>query len=864
MKLLAIDSNSILNRAYYGVRPLTTKDGIYTNGIYGFLTIFLKICEETAPDAVAFAFDLKAPTFRHKLYTEYKAGRHGMPDELAMQLPYLKDLLEKLGYPVVTCEGYEADDILGTLARLCEDSGNECVIATGDRDSLQLVSDATTVRLATTKMGRPESTFYGVAEIQEKYGVTPRELIQVKALMGDSSDNIPGVAGIGEKTALALISQFHTVDGVYEHLDDPAIKPGVRKKLEAGVESCRMSLTLAAIDRNVPIESDLTRYIPKPRDTAGCSRLMTELELFSLMKRMEIPGVAELEAAGEPVPEEAKPAAALRLCPASAEAAVRLLGGETPYLLGRYENDAITALALSDGGELLLCAAGEPAFEGVCAALYGAKGLITRDSKLLYRHCMAGEHPLPQVKLDCELAAYLLRPTASDYTTDRLAAEYAVVPLPCESEDPLAQEMAKLIPLAAALEAKIAQQEQQWLLTEVEQPLAEVLASMELIGFSLDTEGLAAYGQELDTQLTARAEEIYELAGGQFNINSPMQLGNVLFEKLGLPHGKKTQRGYSTNADVLESLRDKHPIIDCILDYRKLAKLKNTYVDGLIKVVGEDGRVHSIFKQTETRTGRISSAEPNLQNIPVRTDVGSVFRKFFYAAGDRTLVDADYSQIELRVLAHIAQDENMIEGFRSGADIHTQTAAQVFGMPPEYVTSQMRSRAKAVNFGIVYGIGAYSLSKDIGVTVAEANAYINGYLRTYHGVRQYMEDTKQFAKDHGYVKTLFGRRRDLPEMSATNRITRAFGERVAMNTPIQGTAADIIKIAMVRVYRRLQAEGLKSRLILQVHDELIVETTPDEIDTVKALVQQEMSGAAELSVPLVVDVGVGKTWYEAK
>ena len=431
-------------------------------------------------------------------------------------------------------------------------------------------------------------------------------------------------------------------------------------------------------------------------------------------------------------------------------------------------------------------------------------------------------------------------------------------------QKPLAQEMAKLIPLAAALEAKIAQQEQQWLLTEVEQPLAEVLASMELIGFSLDTEGLTAYGQELDTQLTARAEEIYELAGGQFNINSPMQLGNVLFEKLGLPHGKKTQRGYSTNADVLESLRDKHPIIDCILDYRKLAKLKNTYVDGLIKVVGEDGRVHSIFKQTETRTGRISSAEPNLQNIPVRTDVGSVFRKFFYAAGDRTLVDADYSQIELRVLAHIAQDENMIEGFRSGADIHTQTAAQVFGMPPEYVTSQMRSRAKAVNFGIVYGIGAYSLSKDIGVTVAEANAYINGYLRTYHGVRQYMEDTKQCPKYPGYVKTLVVRRRDLPEMSATNRITKAFGERVAMNTPIQGTAADIIKIAMVRVYRRLQAEGLKSRLILQVHDELIVETTPDEIDTVKALVQQEMSGAAELSVPLVVDVGVGKTWYEAK
>ena len=863
MKLLAIDSNSILNRAYYGVRPLTTKDGIYTNGIYGFLTILLRICEETTPDAIAFAFDLKSPTFRHKLYTGYKAGRHGMPDELAMQLPYLKELLNKLGYPVVTCEGYEADDILGTLARLCEDTGNECIIATGDRDSLQLVSDATTVRLATTKMGRPESTFYGVEEIREKYGVTPRELIQVKALMGDSSDNIPGVAGIGEKTALALISRFHTVDEVYASLEDPAIKPGVRKKLEAGAESCRLSLTLAEIDRNAPIDPELDHYIPSPRDTAGCSRLMTELELFSLMKRMEIPALTELETAGEPAPE-AEPTPALRLIPASAEAADRLLGCETPHLLARYEGDALTALALSSGKELLLCQAGEPSFDAVSAALYGCKGLITRDSKQLYRHCMAGQHTLPQVRLDCELAAYLLRPTASDYSTERLAAEYSVLPLPCESEDPLAQEMACLIPLARVLEEKITQQEQQWLLTEVEQPLAEVLASMELIGFSLDTDGLTAYGQELESQLTARAEEIYELAGGQFNINSPMQLGNVLFEKLGLPHGKKTQRGYSTNADVLESLRDKHPIIDCILDYRKLAKLKNTYVDGLLKVVGADGRVHSIFKQTETRTGRISSAEPNLQNIPVRTDEGSVFRKFFFAAGDHTLVDADYSQIELRVLAHIARDENMIEGFRSGADIHTQTAAQVFGMPPDYVTSQMRNRAKAVNFGIVYGIGAYSLSRDIGVTVAEANDYINGYLRTYHGVRQYMEDTKQFAKENGYVKTMFGRRRDLPEMSATNRVTKAFGERVAMNTPIQGTAADIIKIAMVRVYRRLQAEGLKSRLILQVHDELIVETTPDEIDAVKILLQQEMSGAAELSVPLVVDVGVGRTWYEAK
>ena len=860
MKLLAIDSNSILNRAYYGVRPLTTKDGVYTNGIYGFLTIFLKICEEISPDAVAFAFDLKAPTFRHKLYTEYKAGRHGMPEELAMQLPYLKELIALLGYQVVTCEGYEADDILGTLARSCEDTGNECVIATGDRDSLQLVSDRTTVRLATTKMGRPESTFYGMAEIVEKYGVTPRELIQVKALMGDSSDNIPGVPGVGEKTALALIGEFHTVEAVYQNLDSPSIKPGVRKKLTEGQESCRMSLELAEINCRAPIDTDPEHYRPQPRNIPGCSRLMTRLELFSLMKKLEIPeGLAE----EDPAQPEPAPAHGLRTVPAAPEQAARLFAARRPFFLGQFREDRLVGFALSDGEELLTVEESSPNFAACAAPLYTARGLYTRESKLLFRHCLLEQKPLPEVAFDCELAAYLLRPTASDYSIDRLTSEYAVTPYLTDGETAGA-EMAKFVPLCISLEEKITEYGQEMLLTQVEQPLAEVLASMELIGFSLDVQGLEEFGRELDLQLAARAEEIYRLAGEQFNINSPMQLGVILFDRLGLPHGKKTQRGWSTNADVLESLRDKHPIIESILDYRKLAKLKSTYVDGLIKVVGPDGRVHSVFKQTETRTGRISSAEPNLQNIPVRTEIGSVFRKFFYAADGKTLVDADYSQIELRVLAHIASDKNMIEAFLSGADIHTQTAAQVFGMPPEFVTGQMRSRAKAVNFGIVYGIGAYSLSRDIGVTVAEANDYINSYLRTYSGVRQYMEDTKAFAREHGYVGTLFGRRRELPEMSATNRVTKAFGERVAMNTPIQGTAADIIKIAMVRVYRRLKAEGLRSKLVLQVHDELIVETELDEVEQVKALLREEMSGAARLQVPLLVDVGVGRTWYESK
>ena len=861
MKLLAIDSNSILNRAYYGVRPLTTKDGLYTNGIYGFLTIFLRICEETCPDAVAFAFDLKAPTFRHKLFDGYKASRHGMPEELAMQLPYLKELIGLLGYRIVTCEGYEADDILGTLSRACEDSGNECVIATGDRDSLQLVGPGTTVRLATTKAGRPESTLYGTAEIEEKYGVSPRELIQVKALMGDASDNIPGVPGIGEKTALSLIGEFHTVEEVYAQLDAPSIKPGVRKKLEAGADSARMSLVLAEIDRAAPIDADPEHYRPQPRDTAGCSRLMTRLELFSLMKRMGIP---EDAGAPDPAPESAPVRAGLARLPASPEAAARLFAGERVFFLGQFEEDSLTAFSVSDGESALVCRAEDEGFAACAEGLYTARGLVTRQSKALYRHCMKAGRPLPQVALDCELAAYLLRPTASDYTTHRLAAEYAVPSIGCDGDDPLLAEMAELIPLAPVLEGKIAEFDQGFLLREVEQPLAEVLASMELIGFALDTDGLVAYGRELDAQLQDRAAEIYRLAGEQFNINSPMQLGHILFERLGLPHGKKTQRGYSTNADVLESLRDKHPIIDLILEYRKLAKLKNTYVDGFVGLVGPDGRVHSVFKQTETRTGRISSAEPNLQNIPVRTEIGSVFRRFFYAPDGETLVDADYSQIELRVLAHIAADEQMIEAFRTGADIHTRTASQVFGLPPEFVTPRMRSRAKAVNFGIVYGIGAYSLSKDIGVSVAEANDYIDSYLSTFHGVRQYMEATKAFAKEHGYVGTLFGRRRELPELTASNRATRSFGERVAMNTPIQGTAADIIKIAMVRVYRRLKAEGLSARLILQVHDELIVEAPEAERDRVAALLREEMSGAAKLSVPLVVDVGCGRTWYEAK
>ena len=865
MKLLAVDGNSILNRAYFGIKALTTKNGEFTNGIYGFLTILLRLLEEVQPDAVACAFDLKAPTFRHQLYDGYKAGRKGMPQELAGQLQPLKELLTALGFPLVSLEGYEADDLLGTLAAGCSRRGAECVIATGDRDSLQLVGEHVTVRLATTKMGQPVSTLYDVAAIREKYGVSPRQLIEVKALMGDSSDNIPGVSGIGEKTALELISRYGDVETIYRELDSLELKPSVRKKLAEGKNLAYLSRKLGEICCDAPIDSDPAHYLRQPVDQPQAAALFARLEMFKLMERWGVDPAAAAQAPALPqeAPEPPAPPLAVAVEPADYLEAVAQAGGAgllyTPDGQGGF-----AALAVVAGDRLLLLGpqALEPLLQlGQPLRVWSGKPL----HKFLYRRGQRTQN----IRFDGELAAYLLSPNSTAYDLRQLAAQYGVAPRALAGEIPaqwqgLAEEAALFGGLCGHLEREIAQKGQERLLEEIELPLARVLAGMECEGFALDTAALQAYGAQLDSRLGQLEQQLYGYAGHPFNLNSPKQLGEVLFVDLGLPAKKKTKSGYSTSAEVLEGLRGKHPIIEGILEYRKLAKLKSTYVEGLLKLVDPDGRVRSTFQQTETRTGRISSTEPNLQNIPVRTAEGSRLRAFFKARPGWLLVDADYSQIELRVLADLADDENMIQAFRQGEDIHTATAAQVFGMPRELVTPAMRSRAKAVNFGIVYGIGAYSLSQDIGVTVAEADAYIKSYLDHYAGVRRYMEETIQFARENGYVKTLFGRRRYLPELAASNKVTQAFGERVARNTPIQGTAADIIKIAMIRVWDRLEREGLQARLILQVHDELLVEAPREEAQRAAAVLKEEMEHAIQLKVPLEADTNMGENWLEAK
>lgn len=869
MKLLAVDGNSILNRAYYGIKALTTKNGEFTNGIYGFLSILLRILDEVEPDAVAVAFDLRAPTFRHKLYDGYKAQRKGMPNELASQLDPLKELLGALGFTIVTCEGYEADDILGTLARSSTEAGWDCVIATGDRDSLQLVGPHVSVRLATTKMGQPASTLYDEAAVREKYGVEPAQLIDVKALMGDASDNIPGVAGIGEKTALLLIGQYHDIDAIYAQLDTLDIKPGVRKKLGEGRDMAYTSRRLGEIRCDAPIDVSPEAYRRAPVDQGKAAALLARLEMFKMMERWGVNPSAARETAGgggaapKAAREPSRPMHVAADAPNFAQRVIKAGAADLVFGLDGSGDIVAVAAALSDGALLL---SGGEVLEPLLTA---DVKLRVWSSKPLHRMAYRRGVYLQNVTFDGELAAYLLSPTSAGYDPIQLCAQYATETRALDGEIPeqyaaLAAQAAVLPDLLDRLTDEIRENDQEELLYEIEMPLARVLAGMECEGFTLDTQALKDYGGELDDRIEETHAAIVGYAGYDFNLNSPKQLGEVLFVRLGLPAKKKTKTGYSTNVDVLEALRPQHPIIGEILEYRKLSKLKSTYVDGLLKVVGPDGRVRSTFQQTETRTGRISSTEPNLQNIPVRTEEGSRLRRFFTARPGWKLVDADYSQIELRVLADLADDQNMIAAFQNGEDIHATTAAQVFGMPGGIVTPLMRSRAKAVNFGIVYGIGAFSLSQDIGVTIAEADSYIKSYLAHYAGVRKYMEDTIAFARENGYVKTLFGRRRYLPELAASNKVTQAFGERVARNTPIQGTAADIIKIAMVRVFERLRREGLRARLILQVHDELLVEAPDDEIDRARTILKEEMEHAIALKVPLEADTNVGDNWLSAK
>lgn len=830
MKLLAIDGNSIINRAFYGIRLLSNKNGQYTNAVYGFINILLKLISENRPDGVAVAFDLKVPTFRHKQYSEYKAGRKPMPEELKTQFPIIKQWLSLAGYTCVECEGFEADDILGTLSAAAQTSGNTCIIATGDRDSLQLVSDSTHVLLTVTRMGQNEITDYTPEQLFLKYGLKPAEMIELKALMGDSSDNIPGVPGIGEKTASDLIKRFSNIDNIYENIDTLDIKQSVKSKLISGRDSAYLSRELGTICKSAPIDTDFEHYKIRPANNAELRALMSELELFKLLERMNIR--AENGTAAEN------------------KATVTLKPGTVSDIKDTADIYFGEHFAAVSNGKIIELT------EDLAISILENADIKKRvyDSKKIYKLCDA-----KSVIFDAMLAAYLINPASNDYSLNRLFAEYGIN----YSED-ISSLAAAFSALCDTLSAKLGESGEEKLLNEIELPLSKVLADMETVGFLVDGKGIEEYSKELGKEIESLTRDIYALAGGEFNINSPKQLGEVLFVKLKIPAKKKTKSGYSTNAEVLEGLRFDYPIVDLILKYRRLSKLKSTYCEGLVNAIGEDGRIHSTFNQTEARTGRISSLEPNLQNIPVRTEEGRRFREFFTAKEGFVLCDADYSQIELRVLAALSHDEVMIDAFKRGVDIHTLTASEVFGIPIDMVLPIMRSRAKAVNFGIVYGIGAFSLSKDIGVSRAEAQRYINDYLSTYKGVSDYMDRVIKDAKRDGFVTTLFGRRRYLPELSASNGMLRAFGERVARNAPIQGTAADIIKIAMIRVHERLSREVKDANLILQVHDELIVECRQSDAQRVCRILEEEMENAADLSVKLSVEAHSGNTWLEAK
>lgn len=841
MKLLAIDGNSIMNRAFYGIKALSNKKGTFTNALTGFMNIYLKTAGDISPDCCAVAFDLKEPTFRHKASAAYKANRHGMPDELAMQMPLIKNILRDMGISVIECPGFEADDILGTLAASCGEN-DSAYILTGDRDSLQLITDNVTVLLHTTK----ELIRCTPEKFGEMYGgLVPKQLIDLKGLMGDSSDNISGVKGIGEKTALALISEYGSVEGLYEKLDKGEVNAtrSVIAKLEAGVQDAKDSKWLATIVTDAPISRNIADYSYKEKDEAALSQLLTELEMTKLMEKLNIKPSAEAPSEAEKLPETEYTLSEMSVNDISGSFAFIFVTGEKPKLYVSYN-------------EKLCCFEDE---KDICSLLSSGFEKQTFGAKPAYRYCLEHGTELKSVVSDGDIAGYLLNASASEYTINGLCALYS-----CPSYEKLGEyaDIAALSGLCTRLDKEISDLGMERLYTETELPLTEVLASMEFYGVKADTDGIREFGNTLCGEIEGLEQQIYFRAGKQFNIASPKQLGAVLFEDLGLPSGKKTKTGYSTNADVLENLRDKDPIIDMIIMYRQYTKLQSTYVEGLLKAVSADGRIHSVFKQTETRTGRISSTEPNLQNIPVRTELGRNMRKFFVSEKGRTLIDADYSQIELRILAHLSGDKNMQESFISGKDIHTSTAAQVFGMPEDMVTPEMRRAAKAVNFGIVYGISAFSLAKDIDVSVAKADRYIKSYLSNFPKVKEFMDKAVADAESKGYSETIFGRRRYIPELAAKNKNIQSFGKRAAMNAPVQGAAADIIKIAMVKVFRRLRDEKLDAHLILQIHDELIIEASEKDSARAAQVLGEEMRNAVTLDIPLTADVEMGKSWFE--
>ena len=869
-KLLIIDGNSILNRAYYGIRMLNAPDGTPTNGVYGFLNILFKNLEEDMPDYLCVAFDVKEKTFRHKMYDQYKAQRKPAPEDFLVQLPVMKQVLEAMNCKCLEKPGYEADDIIGTVSAICEREGVECSILTGDKDDLQLASELVKVKLVISKMGSTTTTVYGAAEVFEKYSVTPKEFIDVKGLMGDTSDNIPGVKGIGEKTAFSLIERYKSIENIYENLDAIEVSPSVRKKLEEGRESAALSRRLAEIDRNVPMDFSLEDCVVREYDKETLAKLFMKLNFKSFLSKLELSAsvktAAEVKYDG--VCEEAPSSTLFEIAQTSDFVVYRFYGeglgvtadGQKSFYVPSPEAQDLRALFESEK----------------CRKI----GFDVKED-ILYLKRIGIEYR--GLGFDCAVAAYIMDPTRFEYNIDELALEFFEITINSkqkveengqfalnfdEEDDALESkgtELFVIFSLWKKFKDEIKENGQEQLYYDVELPLVGVLADMQLTGVFVDKDALVEFGSQLKVGISELESRIYKYAGKTFNINSPKQLGEVLFEGLKLPHGKKNKTGYSTNAEVLKKLEGEHPIIECILEYRGLTKLQSTYVDGLIPVInGETGRIHSNFNQTVTATGRISSTEPNLQNIPTRTERGRQMRKMFVAEGNRVLVDADYSQIELRVLAHIAADDNMRDAFLNGRDIHTQTASQVFKTPIDEVTPEMRFGAKAVNFGIVYGIGEFSLAQDLKISMREAKQYIEDYLNAYPNVKAYMERTIGEGRLKGYVSTILNRRRYLPELRSANKITQAFGERVAMNAPIQGSAADIIKIAMVNVYNRLKKEGLSSKLILQVHDELIVEALPDEVQLVEKLLVEEMENAVKLSVPLKVECNCGKTWYDTK
>lgn len=873
-KLLILDANSIINRAFYGIRPLSAADGTPTNAVYGFLNILIKLLNEHKPDYLCAAFDLKTPTFRHKMYDGYKAQRRPMPDDLRVQMPIAKDILRAMNVTLLEKEGYEADDIIGTVSRICGRNGVECYIATGDKDDLQLADEYTKIILTVTKSGLNETTVYDEAAVRERYHVSPVEFIDIKALMGDQSDNIPGVKGIGEKTAVSLIEQFHNIEYIYENLESTGIKGKMLEKLRDGRDMAFLSKALATIELNAPIDFSV-------EDCAFTGFNGENEELFSLLKSLGLNSVIKKMNVSSDT-ESADIFEKLTVSEISdADGIKKAFDGKTEIsLILNFSGGYLSSAAFSAGDNAYYTSA---SFSG--GALVSALKPFLENASLKKNVCgikdaivqLHSETEIRGIAFDAEIAAYLLNPSRKDFSLKALCGLIDVQLPEAEEkqislldEDETANEISAkhafaLSRLTSYLKEEIKRNEQEYLYYNIELPLINVLAHMQIYGFLLDKEELELFAQTLSRKIDALTKEIYMLAGEEFNINSPKQLGVILFEKLALKPVKKTKTGYTTNAEALEKIRDKHPIVTFIMEYRTLAKLKSTYCDGLSAVINpKTGRIHSNFNQTVTVTGRISSTEPNMQNIPTRTELGREIRKMFVARDGYTLVDADYSQIELRVLAHMANDETMINAFKNNEDIHAVTASQVLGIPLDEVTKEQRSGAKAVNFGIVYGIGEFSLSQDLGISFSEAKKYIESYLEKYCGVRDYMEKTKAEAKKNGFVKTMMNRVRYLPELKSPNPNLRHFGERAAMNTPIQGSAADIIKLAMVRVDNRLEKEKLKSCLILQVHDELIVEAHLSEVEAVKKILKEEMENAVSLNVPLTVDMSDGKSWYDAK